>query len=339
MKRLCSSCRSVKIWRFVAGRVPSLISVALLLVLLTFAACGSGGDPVNDGVDDRDVAWDGLAVPDAVHGDAGDSGPGDVSGDAVNDLPPEVIVPDVKGDIADVADAIDVGDPDVLDVPDVQGFDVDPDGSGDTVDLDEGQQVDTVGDSSGSTCSGPCEFGVDVDSCDFGYLICGCDEDNQWREYDCREVCIEDDLLGGECVFQAGWMVCDCVSDCEDLDALERDCDWGLYTECTCAPEDPCGWAENGICDSGCLTQVSEYFEEFMDCRCLGACEPESFWGFCDNDRDLCFCDVEGSQDYVSCPDYCQALGMTTGKTEYCTYDFVEYLGDYEFMATCDCVK
>lgn len=42
----------------------------------------------------------------------------------------------------------------------------------------------------------------------------------------------------------------------------------GLYTACTCGPDDPCGWGGDGYCDQdACMDVVSEMFDDSADCK------------------------------------------------------------------------
>ncbi len=42
--------------------------------------------------------------------------------------------------------------------------------------------------------------------------------------------------------------------------------DSGSYTACTCDPSDPCGWSNDGYCDSQCATKFGSMFEDSNDC-------------------------------------------------------------------------
>jgi hypothetical protein len=41
----------------------------------------------------------------------------------------------------------------------------------------------------------------------------------------------------------------------------------GVYTECTCGVDDPCGWAGDDVCDDTCLGIVDEMFDDGGDCE------------------------------------------------------------------------
>jgi len=40
----------------------------------------------------------------------------------------------------------------------------------------------------------------------------------------------------------------------------------GAYTACSCDPSDPCGWSNDGFCDSKCLTDFAATFDDSQDC-------------------------------------------------------------------------
>lgn len=47
----------------------------------------------------------------------------------------------------------------------------------------------------------------------------------------------------------------------------EGACASGLYTACTCATSDPCGWLADGTCDGYCAAAFpGDYFDDFSDC-------------------------------------------------------------------------
>ena len=57
----------------------------------------------------------------------------------------------------------------------------------------------------------------------------------------------------------------------------EAECDLQLLSPCTCGPDDPCGWQNDGFCDRKCLFNgiVENMFDDQEDCPglCEGACE------------------------------------------------------------------
>jgi hypothetical protein len=55
----------------------------------------------------------------------------------------------------------------------------------------------------------------------------------------------------------------DCVGPCDDV---ATECSDLVYTECTCAFNDPCGWAGDGGCDDTCAEYVANPFDDSADC-------------------------------------------------------------------------
>ncbi|MBW2525784.1 MAG: hypothetical protein JRI23_16490 [Deltaproteobacteria bacterium] len=53
----------------------------------------------------------------------------------------------------------------------------------------------------------------------------------------------------------------DCGSDCGDGSFTS-----GAYTSCTCDTSDPCGWSNDGYCDSQCQTKFGSMFDDSQDC-------------------------------------------------------------------------
>jgi len=66
----------------------------------------------------------------------------------------------------------------------------------------------------------------------------------------------------------------DTSSDTEE--PCDGECASSSYTACTCAPDDPCDWAEDGYCDGYCVegAVVDEMFDDAVDCPgdCSGLC-------------------------------------------------------------------
>lgn len=57
-------------------------------------------------------------------------------------------------------------------------------------------------------------------------------------------------------------------------------CDAGLYTPCTCDSDDPCGWSEDGVCDSYCsMNYPVDHFDDFPDCAaaCSADCQAGTY--------------------------------------------------------------
>jgi hypothetical protein len=62
------------------------------------------------------------------------------------------------------------------------------------------------------------------------------------------------------------WMWCDSdgqwvVTDCFGSEEAPL-----AYSPCNCAPEDPCGWSGDTICDVACLDVVDTMFDDSFDC-------------------------------------------------------------------------
>jgi len=123
-----------------------------------------------------------------------------------------------------------------------------------------------------------------------------------------------------QCRFAAGFSFddsADCPGTCQD------ECAAFFYTDCTCDPADPCGWAENGTCEQySCLAAVGYSFDDTEDCQgeCGGECLNRLFtvctcdpadpcnWaenGFCETPQ--CNFNVGFSfDDSIDCPDLCE---------------------------------
>jgi hypothetical protein len=57
--------------------------------------------------------------------------------------------------------------------------------------------------------------------------------------------------------------------DSEDCGVCSGACTLGVRTTCTCGPDDPCGFSNDGWCDDECLTAgyVDEMFDDTEDCK------------------------------------------------------------------------
>lgn len=86
--------------------------------------------------------------------------------------------------------------------------------------------------------------------------------------------------------------------------------DSGSYTACTCSAEDPCGWSNDGFCDSQCATKFGSMFEDSLDCG--GATGGEDTSG---GD------DTSGGTSALSCGADCGDGGPTSGAYTSCTCD------------------
>ncbi len=58
------------------------------------------------------------------------------------------------------------------------------------------------------------------------------------------------------------------LSDDSDESSVcaNNECTFGLYSPATCAPDDPCGWSNDGECDDACLNQSQIMFDDSADC-------------------------------------------------------------------------
>jgi len=53
-----------------------------------------------------------------------------------------------------------------------------------------------------------------------------------------------------------------------DTDLCDGACADEFYNACACGPDDPCEWAEDGVCDEACVVSgyVEEMFDDSADC-------------------------------------------------------------------------
>lgn len=122
-----------------------------------------------------------------------------------------------------------------------------------------------------SECFGPCDAQNTAWSCVEGTSadLCWCDSTtNTLMPFDCNEYCVGDGALSGTChSFTAPGHErdsCKCDYDCST--AVDH-CDRGIYTNCSCASADPCGWVENGGCDEFCAIEYpADHFDDTVDC-------------------------------------------------------------------------
>ncbi len=63
------------------------------------------------------------------------------------------------------------------------------------------------------------------------------------------------------------------------VDCTNAECSY--YNENSCAPSDPCGWIQDGVCDDSCLDLVSAMFDDGEDCAWIdtGTGEPDTGTG------------------------------------------------------------
>jgi len=222
--------------------------------------------------------------------------------------------------------------PDIIVVQDTLSNDlvVNPD----TVDRDTVTPEDTnvPEDTVITACEGACEYGTDGLWClADGLTICYCGEENTWAPYVCADVCLGARMVGDQCGEVEGSPNCMCEFDCTNTELTAGQCEDMSYTPCTCAAADPCSWVGDGYCDNFCQRQYPEdFFQETADCECSGACNPEEFGGFCDNDSNACGC-VENVKTVENCTTYCDSLAGEPDPEEGCY--------TYSGQAFCNCTN
>lgn len=96
------------------------------------------------------------------------------------------------------------------------------------------------------------------------------------------------------------------VAGCDDEDDCGLDCALVVYNACTCGPSDPCGWIQDGYCDTyTCASVTDNYFDDSIDCGAGAACAGECGLGYysectCDP-SDPCGWNGDGYCDQPSC--------------------------------------
>ena len=89
------------------------------------------------------------------------------------------------------------------------------------------------------------------------------------------------------------------------IGGCEGACEYQLYSECTCAADDPCGWSGDGYCDAMCyLVTGDARFDDGDDCTgvCGGLCDLEIY--------SPCTCDVDDPCGWAG-DEACDALCYT----------------------------
>ncbi len=94
--------------------------------------------------------------------------------------------------------------------------------------------------------------------------------------------------------------------------ACDGECDpmRPVYSSCTCAADDPCGWAGDGRCDDECVTgdTTDEMFDDSEDCGgCRGECDAGHYTP--------CTCDISDPCGWAGngfCDAYCFAYASQT---------------------------
>ena len=83
-----------------------------------------------------------------------------------------------------------------------------------------------------------------------GTTVCACDTDyGELFSITCEEYCTYLGGTGTDCNMTTEGAECDCEFDCNDPTAVASQCDAYVYTPCTCAVGDACGWTGDEYCD------------------------------------------------------------------------------------------
>ena len=151
------------------------------------------------------------------------------------------------------------------------------------------------------TCEGACATGS-KDWCMDGQTACRCDtsDDLAWEVTDCSAMCTEQGHSSFGChrLAEKDYGSCECAfTDCASTStAVIQDCTNRIYTNCTCAAADPCGWAEDETCDALCIMAFPE--DHFTDkAGACNACQEAELTTCgegspCCATDSLCSCDV-----------------------------------------------
>jgi hypothetical protein len=132
--------------------------------------------------------------------------------------------------------------------------DADTDSDADT-DADTDTDTDTDSD---ADCPDDCMTGT------YSACSCGAADPCGWGgDGYCDGLCVEADVVAEMFDDSA-----DCTGPCSGLCFPEDASGTAAYVACNCDPADPCGWAENDVCDSACATVVgiTDWFDDSVDC-------------------------------------------------------------------------
>ena len=131
--------------------------------------------------------------------------------------------------------------------------------------------IDTTG-----YCSGPCDPATHEEACEgnkeiIPNILCKCDSSiNMYEKYSCSDYCTDNAYIGGVCQFvdlEDGYDGCVCESDCANVAEQCTMENGGIYTNCTCAASDPCGWKDDNQCDAKCAAWYpDDHFDDSADC-------------------------------------------------------------------------
>jgi hypothetical protein len=91
-----------------------------------------------------------------------------------------------------------------------------------------------------------------------------------------------------------------------DAGACDGECLAGLRTTCTCDETDPCGWSDDGICDTRrCMRDFGSGFDDGTDCdtreNCGGDCSGGTYNACTCDPRDPCRWEPDGACDTPEC--------------------------------------
>jgi len=115
-------------------------------------------------------------------------------------------------------------------------------------------------------CSGSCPEEGAILCLQDGSSACFCDDDYlQWVPVQCATYCEHLGGTGTLCINTEHGPDCDCAFTCDDWQKVGKQCDRGIWTECTCAATDPCGWDGDDLCDSTSCNELYPDQDNFDD--------------------------------------------------------------------------
>ncbi len=120
--------------------------------------------------------------------------------------------------------------------------------------------------------SGPCEGVCDTAEhreCSDGTNLCMCDQETGLlKPTDCNAWCMDTYTANsGSCMSNDDGNGCVCEYTCTDTAKVQEVCEMGAPSNCTCAASDPCGWVEDGICNTFCADFFpADHFDDTVDC-------------------------------------------------------------------------
>lgn len=127
-----------------------------------------------------------------------------------------------------------------------------------------------------AACKGICVSDSSYKTCDSeGEILCMCNQ-STYLLYptDCNAWCSGDTMggLSGVCGTMTSDSTsrsgCICTYDCTDTAKVQEICQAGSPSNCTCSASDPCGWNNDGVCDSMCAAFFPlDHFADNQDCQ------------------------------------------------------------------------